>query len=843
MALVPPMKVRSATLFILILCACPLMGQLGDDATADGSLLFRETVQPILQNRCLACHNQKVRSSGLSLESRSEILTGGSRGPALLPGDSSQSRLIQALAHSSDLNMPPGGKLPEAEIQALRQWVALGAPWDESGDSGNGVHWSFQPVRRPVPPQVSVAHWVRTPIDRFILQRLEEAGLEPSPEASRLTLLRRLSLDLLGLPPSPATVDGFLEDTRPGAYERLVERMLASPHYGERWGRHWLDVARYADSDGFSDGPRQIWMYRDWVIRSLNRDLPFDRFAIQQLAGDLVPEASKEQIVATGFHRNTLLNQEGGIDVEQYRVERVVDRVETTGAAFLGLTVGCARCHDHKYDPVSQKEFFQLYSFFNNIEERSPELEETERPRHWPFLEFGSDEEFARRDIIRSQLALLEEELKTYEKELLARLHLWEKELAPDRRRAYPPEIQRILALPAEERNEIQLKTLHLLYKEQDLGYSTRQAGIDSLKQAEPKLPSTLVMKELPEPREAYIHLGGEFTRRGDPVQPDVPAVLPPLTAQTRPDRMDLARWLVDPGHPLTARVTVNRIWQRYFGAGLVETENDFGTQGSLPSHPALLDWLASELIRKGWSLKAIHRLIVTSAAYRQSSGHREDAAKVDPANRLLARQHRLRLESEVVRDVCLAASGLWNRTIGGPPVFPPQPKGSSRLGHSKRAWVTSQGEDRFRRGLYTHFWRSTPHPALMVFDSPNGITTCTRRSRSISPLQALTLLNDEAFYEFAQGLAYRVLREGPDQDAERIDYTFRVCLSRLPSAEESTQLKRFLDHQRNDLEQRPGEAESLLSLESGDEDPQELAAWTLLSSVLLNLDEFITRE
>ena len=837
------MKLQSGTLLILILAACPLMGQVQDDATADGSLLFRETIQPILQNRCLACHNQKVRSSGLSLENRSEILTGGTRGPAILPGDSEQSRLIQALAHSSDLNMPPGGKLPEAEIHALRQWVVLGAPWDEPGDSGKGGHWSFRPVRRPVPPQVSDAQWVRNPIDRFILERLEEEGLEPSPKAPRITLLRRLSLDLLGLPPSPAAVDGFLADTRPGAYERLVERLLASPHYGERWGRHWLDAARYADSDGFSDGPRQIWMYRDWVVRSLNRDLPFDRFTIQQLAGDLIPDASKKQIVATGFHRNTLLNQEGGIDVEQYRVERVVDRVETTGATFLGLTVGCARCHDHKYDPVSQQEFFQLYSFFNNIEERSPELEKTDRPRHWPFLEFGSDEEFTRRDIIRSQVALLEEELKTYEKELLARLPQWEKELDPERRRAFPPEVQRILALPAEERNEIQLKTLHLLHKEQDLGHSTRKAGIDSLKQAEPKLPSTLVMKELAEPREAYIHLGGEFTRRGDPVQPDVPAVLPPLKAQSRPNRLDLARWLVDPGHPLTARVTVNRIWQRYFGAGLVDTENDFGIQGTRPSHPALLDWLASELIRKDWSLKAMHRLIVTSEAYRQSSRHRDDAAKLDSANRLLARQHRLRLESEVVRDVSLAASGLWNRALGGPPVFPPQPQGSSRLGHSKRAWMTSQGEDRFRRGLYTHFWRSTPHPALMVFDSPNGITTCTRRSRSTSPLQALTLLNDEAFYEFAQGLAHRVLREGPDQDAERIDYTFRVCLSRPPSAEESAQLMRFLDHQRNDLARRPREARSLLSLESEDEDPQELAAWTLLSSVLLNLDEFITRE
>ena len=590
-------------------------------------------------------------------------------------------------------------------------------------------------------------------------------------------------------------------------------------------------------------GPRQIWMYRDWVIKALNRDLPFNQFVVEQLAGDLLPDARSEQRVATGFHRNTVLNLEGGVDVEQYRVEAVVDRVETTGAAFLGLTLGCARCHDHKYDPISQREFFQFYAFFNNVDEKSPEWEGTDKPKHWPVLEFGEKEEFVRREVIRAQLQLLTQELKEYEIELVSRLPQWEREVTPEARRELKPEIQRILDLSVDQRNEVQTKTLTRLYKEMDLGYSTRQKGVEALKAVEPKLKSTLVMEELPTPREAYIHLGGEFTRRGVPVQPDVPSVLPPLPSHSRPTRLDLARWLVHPENPLTARVTVNRIWQRYFGTGLVDTENDFGIQGSPPSHPLLLDWLASELIRRNWSLKALHRLIVTSATYRQSSGYRPELERIDPANRLLARQHRLRLESEVVRDVCLAASGLLNREIGGPSVFPPQPAGVSKLGHIQREWKASSGKNRYRRGLYTHFWRSTPHPALMVFDSPNGVTSCTRRSRSNTPLQALTLLNDEAFFEFAQGLARRLMDEAPQQDSERIDYAFRLCLTRKPTREERSQLEKYLAQQREDLRAEPFQAHALVPADSEASDVQELAAWTLLSSVLLNLDELITRE
>ena len=838
----------AATVCCLPLClslgGTPLHGpppnQTSPGSARESSPEFAKEILPILQSRCLACHNNKVLSGDFSLESRQQLLQGGSRGPAIVPGEPSLSRLIQVVAYDGELKMPPGGRLRDSEIETLRSWVEQGAPWEGAGLVG---HWAFQPVKRPSEPAVRQLAWVRNSIDRFVLAKLEEKRLKPSPEAKPAALLRRLSLDLVGLPPSPEEAESFLSGTGSDAYWQLVDRLLASKHYGERWGRHWLDVARYADSDGFADGARQMWMYRDWVIEALNRDLPFDEFVIQQLAGDLLPNASQDQRIATGFHRNTLLNQEGGVDVEQYRVEAVVDRVETTGSAFLGLTLGCARCHDHKYDPISQREFFQLYAFFNNVDEKSPEWEGTDKPKHWPFLEFGSKEEFDRRDVIRAQLKLLTDELEQYEAHLLSRRTQWEREMSPNAQGKLKPEIRRILDLLVNDRNEIQIKTLDKFYKEMDPGYSTRQAGIKAVRAVEPKFKSTLVMEELTTPRESYVHLGGDFTRRGDRIAPDVPAVLPSLPPVSGATRLDLARWLVNPRNPLTARVTANRIWQRYFGAGLVETENDFGTQGSPPSHPLLLDWLASELIRQDWSLKALHRLIVTSATYRQSSRHRTDLEIIDPDNRLLARQRRLRLESEVVRDVGLAASGLLNPELGGPSVFPPQPAGVTKLGHIQREWKVSSGKDRYRRGLYTHFWRSTPHPALMVFDSPNGVTSCTRRSRSNTPLQALTLLNDEAFYELAQGLANRLVSEALDGDSDRIEFAFRVCLTRDPTPEERSQLRAYLDQQREGLRRNPAEAHRLVDSDLGAEKVRELAAWTLLSSVLMNLDEFITRE
>ena len=499
----------------------------------------------------------------------------------------------------------------------------------------------------------------------------------------------------------------------------MVDRLLDSPRYGERWGRHWLDIARYADSNGYNnDAPRNIWMYRDWLIDALNRDLPFDQFVIEQLAGDLLPQATKQQIVATGFHRNTLLNLEGGIDFEQYRVEAVVDRVDVTGIAFLGLSLGCARCHDHKYDPISQREFYQFFAFFNSIDELSGAFKDREgRARAFePLLEFGTDEQYLRRDALNAQLEAMRAEQQQYEDTLLPEQPEWEAGLTGDELKKLPLGVQRILSKPPEQRVPGRLVFVKNAFLAQDPGVQERRKAIAAVTKLLPDIPSTLVMRELPEPRPTHILLQGEFLRKSDRVEPGTPRVLPPLEPSGR-TRLELARWIVDRRNPLTPRVTVNRIWQRYFGRGIVPTENDFGTQGEPPSHPLLLDWLASEFVASGWSLKSLHRLIVTSATYRQASGYREDLAAADSSNRLLGRQNRLRVESEIVRDVALSASGMLETEIGGPSVFPAQPPGVM----IRRPWPESKGKDRYRRGLYTYFWRTSPHPGLMVFDSPDA--------------------------------------------------------------------------------------------------------------------------
>lgn len=819
----------------------------GSSATAAEDRFLAE-VKPIFEKRCAVCHSAQVRSGGLVLASRREVLAGGNRGPAVAPGRPDESLLIEAVRGSGALKMPPGGKLPSNEIAALERWVRDGAKWTASEPSNasaaGSAHWSFRPVQRPAPPAVARVDWARNPIDRFILARLESAGLAPSPEAVRATLIRRLSLDLTGLLPSPEETEAFLADSAEDAYERLVERLLlSSPHYGERWGRHWLDIARYADSNGYSkDDVRQVWMYREWVIEALNRDLPFDRFVIEQIAGDMLPEAKTDQKVATGFYRNTLINLEGGIDFEQYRVEAVVDRVATTGAAFLGLTLGCARCHEHKYDPVSQREFYQFYAFFNNIDELSAEWGEAGRKRaQEPTLEFGTPEELTRRDALKAQIALLEKELSEYAAERRPR---WERSLSEQDLARLKPEVRESLATPAERRNSYKRNAVARAFRRSDIGYQERKASIVALEKRLPKLKTTMVMRELTEPRQAYIHLGGDFLRKGAEVEANTPAALPPLRFDgARATRLDLARWLVSDENPLTSRVTVNRVWQRYFGLGIVETEDDFGTQGSPPSHPELLDWLASEFRDKGWSLKKLHRLIVRSATYRQSSRRRGDAAKIDPRNRLLARQNRLRLESEIIRDAALSASGLLNPAIGGPSVFPPQPAGASKLGQMQRDWVADTDGKRYRRGLYTFFWRASPHPGLMIFDSPDSMASCTRRVRSNTPLQALTLLNDEAHYEFARALAERVMREEPDDPEARLERAFRICLTRPPEPAERDRLLRFLLSERDAFETSPEAARLVAAEAPSGAAAAERAAWTALARVLLNLDEFITRE
>jgi Protein of unknown function (DUF1553)/Protein of unknown function (DUF1549) len=716
-------------------------------------------------------------------------------------------------------------------------------------------HWSFQPIKRPALPAVNIADWCRNAIDRFMLERLQHEKIEPAPEADRATLIRRLYFDLLGLPPSPEDVSAFVNDRRPDAYEKLVNRSLASPHYGERWGRAWLDIARYADSNGYSiDAARSIWPYRDWVINALNRDLPFDRFVIEQMAGDLLPNSTDEQRVATGFHRNTPINQEGGIDLEQFRVDSIYDRINTTGTAFLGLTVGCAQCHDHKFDPLKQREYYQLFAFLNNDDE--------------PSLELGTPGEVALKKKIHAERARLEKRFKPLDKINDAAIEAWQGKLTPEMRAQLPREIDHILGIAVAGRDERQTAMLFAFVRDLDklrhaVGgltnplaaaanvhlFETRnklEARLGQLKAQEPNVPVTLVLKQRSERRDTHIHVGGDFTRKGATVVPDTPSWLPLRVSNTLdsrfPTRLDFAQWLVSPANPLTPRVAVNRIWQGHFGLGIVETENDFGTQGTPPSHPELLDWLASEFVRQNWSVKELHRLIVTSATYRQSSKARPELALIDPRNRLLARMPRLRLEAEIVRDVGLAASGLLSHKLGGPSVFPPQPDGVFRFTQVPRNWKADAGPDRFRRGIYTYFWRSAPHPAMAAFDAPDGVNACTRRNRSNTPLQALTLLNDEAFVEMAQGLASRLLRETHASDSALLNRAFQLCLGREPNAVELRRLAEVLTLQRSQVSDAEAAKLAPERFAAG-LNPRDFAAWTTVARVLLNLDEFITRE
>ena len=788
---------------------------------------YARDIKPLLTEACSQCHGAAQQKGGLRLDTAAFALKGGDAGPAFKPGRSAESVLIQAVRGThADISRMPYKKPPltVAQIALLAHWIDQGgkAPKDEVPGIAK-KHWAFNPPERPVEPKVKQKDWVRTPIDRFMLARLEMEKIKPAPEADRVTLIRRLSLDLIGLPPTLQEVEAFLSDRTPEAYSRLVERLLASPHYGERWGRHWLDLARYADSNGYSiDAPRSIWKYRDWVIEALNRDLPFDQFAIEQQAGDMLPGATREQKIATGFHRNTQLNQEGGIDKEQFRIESIIDRVNTTGTAFLGLTVGCAQCHDHKFDPLTQKEFYGLFAFLNNAEE--------------PELPLASPDEVARAQAIEARVAAYLAGLPARDATLYERMVTWERSLTPAQRQAQSQAVREAFDVQFPERSEEKRQTVLAAYVDFAPENKAHQTAVSKLRAAKPEVLTTLVMREMAKPRRTYLFTKGDFTRDGGPVSPGVPAVLHPLAKSATTNRLDFAKWVVDPQNPLTARVAVNRVWQQYFGKGIVETENDFGTQGSPPSHPELLDWLAMEFMSpklldaqpsSAWSLKHLHRLIVNSATYRQSSRSRPDLRVVDPNNKLLARQNRLRLDAEVVRDVSLSVSGLLRPKIGGPSVFPPIPEGVMSLGQIKRDWKVSTGEDRYRRGLYTFFYRATPPPSLNVFDAPDAFSACTRRLRSNTPLQALTLLNDAGFYEFAQALAARVLKGDSQNDSERLEQAFRLCVARKPSATEKQRLTELLAQQ---LVARQGEQ-------------MQFAAWTTVTRVLLNLDETITRE
>jgi hypothetical protein len=1064
-----------------------------------GSVDFEKTIFPILRRSCIGCHGPALQQARLRLDARDIVFQGGVSGPALIPGKSEESLLFRRITASHGYSpMPPAGpRLTPDQVGLIRSWIDQGAVWPANVGARNAVikrHWAYVvPVRPGVPP-VRTGNWPRGPLDSFILARLEKEELPPMPEASRETLIRRLSFDLTGLPPSPRDVDQFLNDTSPDAYEKLVDRLLSSPHYGERWSQLWLDLSRYADSNGYeSDEPREMWAWRDWVIDAFNRNLPFDRFTVEQLAGDLLDHPTENQIIATGFHRNTLVNSEAGAKEDEYRDAAVKDRVDTTATVWMGSTIACAQCHNHKYDPFTQRDYYGLYAFFNSTAESSLKLTEqitvfkgdaAGRERHlaalrplevllntqtgeldaaqarWeksfrgniPLFEssWRTLDPAARKTSLKTLTGIRVEtsekadpELQVWTEEQLAAQQKWldsRPELGswqvigpfpaftPEQAHntAFPPEreirldkayedgklkwkeraewkdavrhqldgynaatylYRRITtrsALPLwvsigadygvqvwlNGRNLLHTKALeeldpargilrldlsvgdnHLLLKytngpgyyfayfrpfegyelerrvklsgfllHQPLhspgGFTLRTAlkefrvsvtdlpaemlaefqgatpeilasariPVSSRTPAQCELVSahfrsltpllaaprdeyrtlkkkydeflnrnsttTLVMRELPKPRETFLQERGDFLQPRETVLPAVPAILPPLPVSAPRNRLGLARWLVSREHPLTARVAVNHFWRAIFGRGLVATSEDFGSQGDPPVHPQLLDWLAVEFMECGWDVKALLRTIVTSSTYRQSSLldgiHREK----DPENKLLGRAPRYRLPAENVRDVVLSVSGLLNPNVGGPSVFPPLPPtvfDTVFVEGGFQSWDVATGPDRYRRGLYTFYKRTLTYPTFMTFDAPDRTVCTVNRPRSNTPLQALATLNDQAFVEAAGGLALRMLAAAEGDAAARIRHGFRMATSRWPQPAE---LQALLSLQQRTAGSYAGDPSSAAKLVAASAmqlpatlSPSSAAPWVVVANVLLNLEETMSRE
>ena len=872
-------KAFTSGVAVVFLLGIPYLPQLAEEVdiqalppAAKSQVDFSRDIEPLFRESCYACHGPKQQMGGLRLDNKAAALEGGYSGPAIKPGKSAQSRLIHLVAGlKKDLIMPMGGeRLTPEQVGLLRAWIDQGAEWPEEGVSAGGKgapakelpearskHWAFLPPQRPPLPKVRNQSWVRNPIDAFVLAKLEGEGIEPSRQADRVTLIRRVSFDLIGLPPTPEEVAQFLADQRPDAYERLVERLLASPHYGEKWARQWLDLAHYADSDGYSSDRIRphAWQWRDWVIQALNHNMRFDEFTVEQIAGDLLPNATLQQKIATGFFRNTLTNKEGGNDPQEDRVKQVVDRTSTVGTVWLGMTFGCAVCHDHKYDPIAQKEFYQLYAFFNTAIEQN-----IEAPRPWELGAYlqGRAEYDKKRKALLEEYKVLEMQPDWEQKTLAAGANpgldpsydiAWDVlgvildggqetlRLNPDSRT--PKQRDRLTHhFIAYSSNEFGAKK----YKELKLG--ELRTKLDKLKEEYPGLSEAQILVGNPDPPKTHILIRGDYKNPGIEVRPGTPAVMNPLTQQVSPSRLTLGRWLVAKNNPLTARVWVNRTWQELFGRGLVETSGDFGARGEQPTHPELLDWLATEFMGNGWNMRRMHRLIVESSTYRQSSKARDDLRKRDAYNKLLARQVRLRLPAESVRDAALVASGLLNRVIGGKSVRPPLPSGVMELSFGgKGKWKQSTGADRYRRGLYTTFVRTTPYPQLVNFDAPDSMESCTRRERSTTPLQALNLLNDPVFVEAAQVMAVRILREQRGSWEERLNYAFRLSLGREPRPQEKSRMVSYYQQQMGILEKKRELADSLFPvIELEGIDPVEASAWFGVCRLLLNLDEFITR-
>lgn len=980
-----------------------------EDAAGEGKLNFNRDIRPILSDNCFACHgpDQNDRQAELRLDARDDAIAAG----AIVPGDAQASGLvIRILTTDSSLRMPPaesGKELTQIQKERLTKWLEQGAEYQQ--------HWAFVPLTPIVPPAVAQTDWPRNALDRFVSARLEHDGLSPSPEATRETLIRRLTLDLTGIPPTVQEVEAFVSDTSPMALETVVDRLLASPLFGEQMAIPWLDAARYADSNGYQvDRDRELWAWRDWVINAFNRNLPFDQFTIEQIAGDLLPDASLEQRIASGFHRNHMLNEEGGIIPEEFLAEYTADRVETTAAVWLGQTFNCTRCHDHKFDPFTQRDFYSLKAFFHNVPERgvgsygSP-IRQNAPPfikLPAPSIEHKIADLGAKLKAVSDQLAILNQqtsdELDAWVSRVANQTVTWNRtepsaadgsdlgllvdsalgafEVCPNESGTLqvrvlaqlpagrvtairlecsstaaeqtiqwtelkvqhdqplplhaivtgdslpsaetvklldgneqtkvalalkpdpPVHADFTLATPLEIETTAQLQLqlgleavgagsrwrllitdadttlmgpptiIELAKKEaglrtagerqqlldfrlsQSQEYNRLKTESEALKQqianAELEIPTTLVMEELPEPRATFVLMRGAYDKPGEQVTANTPAALPPMDKALPRNRLGLAQWLVSPANPLTARVTVNRFWQQAFGNGLVITSEDFGSQGGLPSHPELLDWLATEFIRTGWDVKRLMKLIATSATYRQQSKRTAQPNQSDPDNRLLTRGPRFRLSAETIRDQALAVSRLLVSSLGGPSVRPYHPPGlyeQVTAGSGYNVYVAGTHDELFRRSLYTYWKRSVPHPAMLLFDAPFRETCTLRRSRSNTPLQALNLLNDPTYVEAAKFFALRMMSEAGESIASRLSHGFRLLLAREPNPEELAILRTSLDRARADFRADPESATALLAIGSApwdtSHDPVELAAFATVAAILLNLDEAVTKE
>lgn len=808
---------------------------------------FDRDIRPILSNACYNCHgpDDRNRKADLRLDTRAGAFAdlGGYR--AIVPGQPEKSEVYKRITSTEPAERMPPPKahrqLKAREIERLRDWIAQGAPWQE--------HWAFVPPKRPPLPPVKKQDWPINAIDHFILARLEQAGLQPSPVAAKEKWLRRVTLDLTGLPPTLAEIDAFLADSSPTAQEKVVDRLLSSPHYGEQMALPWLDAARYADTNGYQqEATRTMWPWRDWLIQALNDNMPYDQFTVQMLAGDLLPGATTTQKVATGFQRNHMLNGEGGRNPEESRVEYVIDRVETTATVWLGLTMGCCRCHNHKYDPISQKEFYRFYAFFNSIDEVGGV---DRRGNAKPVLPLPTAEQTKKQQELTEQLARLQQQLN--QQMSADALSKWEQEICQQIDRGaskQPAKLVEIVKIEAGKRSKEQQQELQKQFRQAHPDIAALQKQLDDTQKARTNLEQSflevMVMQERPQPRATYLLKRGEWDKAdtSEKLLPAVPGVLPPLPAGVPNNRLGLARWLIDPAHPLTARVAVNRYWQQFFGTGLVKTAEDFGTQGERPSHPELLDWLAVEFREGGWNVKHIHKLIVLSAAYRQSSQTTPELLQRDPANRLISRGPRERLSALVIRDQALALSGLLSERMGGPGVKPYQPDVWYDLSLGKVRYQRDQGESLYRRSIYT-FWKRSVGPT-MFFDQPARQVCTVRQAVTNTPLHALTLLNDETYIEAARVFAQHLLKEAATPE-QRLARAFRLAASRPPSAEEQQALLQVLHKLQDRYKGQPDAAQKLVSVgeypRDAGLDVVELAAYTGVMNLILNLDEVITKE